>query len=278
MKLPRYWVKEEGEATTPAGKVLRVAAWQWSQASGAEARDKALGALARMRERIQTGLPFPERYAYGSRPAREETIREVRGRGGDVEAAITRNAYGALVLNASRAMFVDADRPASGAGLLARWFGRKPDKDPAVERAEALVAAEPSLHVRVYRTRAGFRYLVTHDLFDPVSASARELMQRLGADPKYVQLCAVQESFRARLTPKPWRIGLGAPPVRWPWADTQAETAMREWLSRYDRARAGKAVCALVTAVGSGRTHPALEDVVRLHDAECGVGTGAPLA
>jgi hypothetical protein len=278
VKLPRFWAKEEADATKPSGDSLRVAAWRWSETSLDEARRSARAALEGIRRRIATGEPFPERYAYTSRPVREEVLREIGGDGDGPSAAITRNVYGALVLNTARVMFVDSDGEPETTGVLGRLFGRKPTEDPAVARASALVAQEPQASVRVYKTFAGTRYLLTHDLFDPVSERARELMERLGADPKYIQLCRVQESFRARLTPKPWRCGLRPPAVRWPWADADAEAAMRGWLRDYERACAGTAVCRLVATAGSGRTHPEVAPLVRLHDDETGVDTGNALA
>jgi hypothetical protein len=77
---------------------------------------------------------------------------------------------------------------------------------------------------------------------------------------------------------KPWRCGLQAPTVRWPWPDSASEAAMREWVSRYERACAGKAVCSLVATVGSGRTHPEVSELVRVHDELTGVDTQSPLA
>jgi hypothetical protein len=278
MRLPRFWAKEEGDAAKPSGETLRVAAWRWSETSPDDARSSARQALEAIRRRIAAGQPFPDRYAYTSRPVREQVLREVEGEGSEPSAAITRNGYGALVLNTAGAMFVDADGSSKPGGLGRLFRRRQPAEDPAVSRARALVEQERGAHVRVYRTSAGTRYLLTHTLFDPASERARAVMESLGADPKYVQLCKVQESFRARLTPKPWRCGLSAPAVRWPWADGEAESAMEEWLRQYEQACAGKAVCELVAEVGSGRQLAAIAPLVRLHDEQTGVGTGRPLA
>jgi hypothetical protein len=279
MKLPLFWVKEEGDASTPAGKSVRFSVWRWSETNLEEARGRAREAIANVRQRIQTGQPFPARYAYVSRPVREEVLRELPGGFGGAAAAITRNAYGALVLNTAKTMFVDSDDAApTGSGILASLFRRGPQEDPAIARARALAESDADINIRVYKTKAGTRYLLTHALFEPTSEQTRDLMQRLGADPKYVQLCKVQESFRARLTPKPWRCGLRPPTVRWPWPDRASEAAMREWVSHYERACAGKAVCSLVATMGSGQTHPEVSDLVRLHDELAGVGTQNPLA
>jgi hypothetical protein len=285
MKFPLYWAKEETEARKPPGetetetKTVPVAVWRWSTSSLDDARAQAREAAAALRRRIEAGEPFPKSTYYGTRPAREETLRQIEGRSGEVIAAITRNPYGALVLNAAHAMFVDSDTPASAPfARIAKLFRRKQPEDPAVVRAQALIATDPTANIRVYRTRAGIRYLFTHALFDPVSERARDLMRQLAADPKYVQLCRVQESFRVRLTPKPWRCDLAAPPVRWPWQDSAAEAAMRAWLATYEQACAGKAVCSLLATIGSGHIHPEIEPLLRLHDDHTGVASQKPLA
>lgn len=40
------------------------------------------------------------------------------------------------------------------------------------------------------------------------------LLTDFGSDPLYIRLCRLQESFRARLTPQPWRCRLQSLPVR----------------------------------------------------------------
>src|SRR5258708_17287312 len=67
------------------------------------------------------------------------------------------------------------------------------------------VAARNGLAVRVYKTAAGYRAMVVNAGFDPGSTRSEEVLKEFGADPLYVRLCKMQQSFRARLTPKPWR-------------------------------------------------------------------------
>jgi len=61
---------------------------------------------------------------------------------------------------------------------------------------------------RVYRTFAGCRVACTSRPFAwAVDAwQAERLMRFLDADPKYAALCGKQKCYRARLTPKPWRV------------------------------------------------------------------------
>jgi hypothetical protein len=313
MLIPRYWFREASHATTPEGKRVDFHVWRGARGSLAEAQSLARETVARIAARIRRGEGFPERYAYGDRPLREEVVREI-GAAGDEgpEAAVTRNAYGALVLNAARVFFIDVDVPPPGRDrspsalwdLAARLLGRAPAEalppavfgllegvlgspaappaaDPAagpLERLRRWVEAHPAWRVRVYRTRAGLRYMVVHDLFRPEDGEAQSAMDALGSDPQYVRLCRAQRSFRARLTPKPWRVRMAKPPVRFPYEDAAEERAMRDWEARYARASAGHATCALLEEIGGGTEHPEVAPLRALHDEETRAASGLPLA
>ncbi len=135
----------------------------------------------------------------------------------------------------------------------------------------------PDLGVRVYRTAAGLRVLVTGAGAPPSSDRARELLTELSSDPLYVELCATHDSYRARLTPKPFRVGARALAVSWPFADDAALKAYEDWLSEYDGRASGHAVCRLVSASGPV-PGPDEQRLVALHDARCRVGERLPLA
>ncbi|MEM1059394.1 MAG: hypothetical protein AAGK14_09115, partial [Verrucomicrobiota bacterium] len=99
----------------------------------------------------------------------------------------------------------------------------------------------------------------------------------LGADPLFRQLCRGQESFRARLTPKPWRMGLANPPDRYPWDTPVKESEYRSWEQRYTGVLAGFAVCELVNEYGPAPQDPVIARLLRLHD-EHVLNPGQPLA
>jgi hypothetical protein len=67
--------------------------------------------------RVSSGEPFPERYAFADRPIREEILRELRDPWGASEAIVTRNGYGAEVLNTARLLFADIDDPPRSFGI-----------------------------------------------------------------------------------------------------------------------------------------------------------------
>ena len=288
MKIPRYWVKEAVQVAGPGAEPRSIACWGWSDSGIEEARAVARERVARVAARMDAGGDR-QVYLYGDNPLREEVLREVAGADGQPEAIITRNGYGCQVLNAARVMFVDVDLPAPG--LLERWMrafarlrsrGSAPDHDrcqaAAVAKLETLLARDARAGARVYRTAGGLRYLFTAGLADPIAAGTGQLMAMLGADPLYMRLCRVQECFRARLTPKPWRCGVHAPGVSYPWANAAAEARFRQWERGYATAATGFATCRFLRAIGSPDTHPEVRPIIELHDAACRAESDLPLA
>ncbi|MCA1245991.1 hypothetical protein [Massilia sp. MS-15] len=153
----------------------------------------------------------------------------------------------------------------------------------AIARARVLrfMRTRPDWLLHVYRTPAGLRLLATHRLFDPREPEVAACFQALGADPMYVAMCLNQHCFRARLTAKPWRIGLQERlrprPGIWP-VSPERMPQRRAWLERYDRAAAGFAACRFVESLGNGVSVPAAQVVRQLHDELSQARSGLPIA
>lgn len=278
MKIPKYWARSIQVVQEPGGKALRLACWMWSDTSLDHARQMAEARTREVAQKVRAGARL-SRYAYDERPLREEIIEGVRNRAGNEIAVVTRNRYGARVLNATNAMFIDIDFPEKGAsptlaGGLQRLLGGRPpasQADQHVERISAWARQRPDLSLRVYRTFGGLRCLVTNQVFDPSQPEALGILRQLGSDPLYVRLCQAQGCFRARLTPKPWRCGMYPPPSRYPWEDYAAERRYRDWEQRYEQSGSAYSVCKLVNQLGPDETHPDIEPVVALHDRLTGI-------
>lgn len=256
MHFPKHWA---------LGRSGKYCCWRSSDLSQADARGKADAAAQVLGERLQGGERW--RYGYPDRQVREEVLQSSAGTGGDVDWAVTRNAYGCEVLNAARLVFVDVD---DSSGKLT----------PHLLRARQWAERHPGWAFRVYRTAAGLRLMATHAPVgsdDPVVA--RDLFPGLQADALYAQLCRTQRCFRARLTPKPWRIGLGGPHFRWPWQDDSARRRYEDWRGRYLEVALGFATCELVEEIGPAKAvHAELAPLLALHDCATRVGSGLPLA
>lgn len=136
-------------------------------------------------------------------------------------------------------------------------------------RIAAFVAQNPEWHLRLYRTPAGFRLLALHRTFDARDPAVTRYFTELGADPVYAAMCHHQQCFRARVSPKPWRIGLGEHmrPRPGVWPVNPARLPDRQaWVRRYEAAAAPFASCRYVETLGRGAVHPAAEAVRELHD------------
>jgi hypothetical protein len=131
---------------------------------------------------------------------------------------------------------------------------------------------------RIYRTAGGLRLLATDRLFQPGSSESEDIMKAVAADPAFVRLCRVQESFRARLTPKPWRCGSPLPPCRYPREDKFDKERFVARLAEYERNIANKGTCRLLEEVGSGWVHEQVQPILRLHDEATKVSTSLALA
>jgi hypothetical protein len=234
-------------------------------------------AAARQFVRNLASKQRPELYAYWEVPMREEVLERFTSGQGKLIAAITRNNYGAQILNVDRVLFIDLDFPPGFLGgplkRLFRWLFKRSGPSPEERREQwartdwqRFLEGRPDWSSRVYRTAAGLRVMVTHDLFDPKAESTLELLREAGCDPLYVRLCKAQECFRARLTPKPWRCRLRPPPVRWPYENEQARRRFDEWLANYDLRRAKFATCRFLGVVGGGTVHPDVAPMIELHD------------
>jgi len=253
----------------------------WSDTSEQHAKDHALERARNIAANVQAGIPQREQY-YADRPLREPVVDELIV-GDQRLAAITQNIYGAYILNAARAMFIDIDTPAPQPppGLIGRFLGQSAPPPPTnpIDAIAAAVDAHPGLGLRLYRTPNGYRALVTHQPYDPTSGEARRLLDAFHSDHLYTTLCKAQHCFRARLTPKPWRIGMDTPPRAFPFDPPAKRNTFEAWKADYDQRITTYAACEPTTpaALGNPTVHPDIEPVLTLHD-QLACAPGKPLA
>lgn len=151
-----------------------------------------------------------------------------------------------------------------------------------VQRVERFAAAHPGWRLRLYQTPAGLRLLAVHAPMDPTSPTVAAALAALGSDPVYGRMCQRQRCFRARLTGKPWRMGLAdrRPAPRSTWPLTPVQQARRApWQARYDARSAGFAACRFVREFGQAAVDPRLAATLALHDQRSrALRTDLPLA
>lgn len=183
----------------------------------------------------------------------EEPVLDLFSYKGRETGIVTRNQYNSAVLNAPNLMIVDVDLIGDSTSMFDPVIVRH--QDQALAALRAWVELNPGYGFSVYRTAAGLRYLCTTHEVDPKAHSTRMIMKALYADPRYMNLCQVQETFRARLDPKPWRCG----DFFWrSGKDWHAEEPITD--------DDGVRVCERIGTIGSNKVLPQFKSLVEHHD------------
>jgi hypothetical protein len=287
MQIPKHWAKAQHQGSDRQGQTQVVTAWGWSFDSLQQAREDAAARAKRVFDLFTSGRT-PDRYAYHERPIREEILDEIRDDGALI-AVVTRNRYGAKILNCVNALFVDVDfKPPPATGLWQRITlafsptrrerNRLSAAETRIQEVEQWAERNPGRSFRLYRTKEGLRLLFTDRLYDPSSADTAATLAELDADPLYVELTRHQQCFRARLTAKPWRCGSPKPPTAFPREDPEQEARFRDWERVYARRDAEYRVCELLKAFGTPNRIGALDKIIDLHDRATRIALHAPLA
>lgn len=275
MKIPKYWAQGVQSVQDPNESWFKLSSWRWSDVSTDDAAQLAEARVKELIDKVSRGETL-NRYSYGERPLREETIQGIAGDQNKELGIITRNAYGALVLNSVQAMFIDIDFDPEGAATqlsaqIRKLTGKSTpsQEDREVDNIRQWAAKNPGLGMRVYRTAGGLRGLITNQVFDPKDAQSQEILRELKSDSLYIKLCREQDCFRARLSPKPWRCGVENPPSRFPWQDARAELTYRTWEEKYKSASSLYDVCRLVAEIGDTQPLPDIAPIISVHDQWC---------
>ena len=157
MKFYRHWIKCTRDIPLPGtdGKTFPMSVYGHSNISLEDAKSSGQRLLDAFAKRIVSQLS-PWEYDRDDRPIREETLLELSSRN-----IVTRNRYGAEVLNSTQLVFIDVDGDLpSGKGFFGWLGGLFSDKSPEDADAEALArvarlagkAGHAQTHIRVYRT------------------------------------------------------------------------------------------------------------------------------
>ncbi|MDP2875416.1 MAG: hypothetical protein Q8O00_04470 [Holophaga sp.] len=266
MRTSLYWIEIEGTLPTEQpNRVIKVAAG--SNKSEAEAREEAERRLAWLRAKIQGERDLSETY---EAEIREQVLESISH-----DAVITRNRYGAQVLNCETLPILDVDNPPSAWWQL---FARRTEAWRLGQMEKALTSLADryrleGLGFRLYATIKGFRVIVVGREMSPNHSLARRLASSLNTDPLYWRLCLKQGCYRARLTPKPFRIKV--PTIKVPFPPTpESISAVAAWEASIQDHAQRYSVCRFIRCFGHDRITP----LVERHDLQTGAQTGRPLA
>ncbi|MGB5952941.1 MAG: hypothetical protein WBG57_10590 [Ornithinimicrobium sp.] len=293
-ELPQYWVSQEAQAQAPDGRGVLLSAWGWSRTSMTQAADVAAERLRATVDRFSSGTKAPREEYYPRMALREPVLHQVHD--GDVLVAeVSRNRYGSEVLNTDAVLIADVDFPERAPeprvkerrSLLGKLFGRSAperaqpdtseDEDAALQRIAQFAGENHHLGTHVYRTFAGLRVIVSGSYALPTSPEAVDIMAALDTDPVYVTLCATHATYRARLTPKPWRVGRNPLQVTWPYRNEHAQKWTQRWVADYDAKSQGYATCSHIASFGA-EPSPIERRVMDLHDQRTLAHDDLPLA
>lgn len=268
MKLYKHWATEK-QTILIDGVEQAITCYGGSNVSVDDARSRAKEKAEKVKRKIQG-----EKHLFDAYEAeiREEILQIV-----DDHSAITRNRYGAQVLNTENLMILDIDKPKPSGGL-AGLFKKKDTRPPKEQIFDSVreLADTPKYKdygFRMYETHQGARVIVSGSDFDPVAAEAKRMMDEFHCDPLYIRLCIRQRCYRARLTPKPYRMNMRRYKVRFPRAGKDPE--LQQWLAEYERESRNFNTCRFIEQVGARHS---ISDVVQLHDEITGANFRQPLA
>ena len=268
MKIYKYWVTERQRILID-GVEQDITCYGGSNASVEDARTGAKEKAEKVRRKIKGEKHLFDEY---EAEIREEILRII-----DDRSAITRNRYGAQVLNTENLMILDIDKPKSSGGL-AGLFKKKETRPPKEQIFDTVrqLAATPKYKeygFRIYETYQGARVIVSGREIDPRAAETKRIMDEFNSDPLYITLCIKQGCYRARLTPKPYRMNMRRHKVQFPREDD--DTELQAWLADYERESRNFNTCRFIEQLGT--RHP-MSDVVQIHDEITGANFRQPLA
>lgn len=314
MKVFEYWAKSMQRAMGAEGRNYWLVGWAGSNISLEDAKDEAEKRVAGIQSSLNDKGWLKGSYEYDHDLRIKEMVIERFGDEENPYAVITRNRYGALVLNAARVFIADVDlpvledlppepvfketkpigaSPVEKIGFFTKLFGgnavkksERQDKlindwqeaslkreqllanqrEDALSRFEGFNKQYPTLSFCVYATAAGYRVVVTNQIIEPDSAESEEWMEALDSDELYQKLCKRQQCYRARLTPKPWRLPDCKTSVFFPDGQCTEENGLEGWLVQYEEKSKPYAVCTLVGSYGEGVVVGEVEDVLKVHD------------
>lgn len=197
---------------------------------------------------------------------------------------ITRNRYGALVLNTTEVMFIDIDEEdfkffyGFKFPLLKLYhFFKGYTLEQKIEshiNYKAKLLCFKNVYFRVYRTPKGYRVAVLGKDIQANSDYAGWVFSQFNSDYLYSELCKKQNCYRARITPKPWRIGVKKLKIIFPLRSEEEDRVQEEWVSNYRKKSNDYASCKYLYDKGK----PVESKVIHYHDRFCKAHSNLPLA
>jgi len=126
----------------------------------------------------------------------------------------------------------------------------------------------------IYETFKGYRIAVTGDTFNPRDKQSKRMLRDFRSDYLYRFLCYRQNCYRARLTPKPYRIGQRRLKMIFPNRTEEEQLEHDNWVKEYKEKSYNFMTCKKVEQYGRFNRNRILD----YHDEICGIRYNNQLA
>lgn len=136
----------------------------------------------------------------------------------------------------------------------------------SVYQVSKILKNYPNINLRFYRTTNGWRLIETSAFHEPKSADVWNLMTKLCVDKTYMLFCLRQNCFRARLTPKPWRIGMQRLDIRYPPDTKDNEQKYLQWIGEYNKIKNNFSTIKFKFEMGSCVHNSNVDKIITFHD------------
>lgn len=278
MRFAKYWKKETVTLPNKSGDSTVITGWGGSNISPIEAQQHAIKQAELLANTLAQKHTI-DSYEYAANFIREEMLVEIKNSNNEVIAILSRNSYGAIILNTDRVVFGDIDTRTPGFfAKLLRFVGIPiKDKSYYLKRIQNYHKKHPSFVFLVYETCAGLRFIIGNREIEPHAPEVNVLFKALGVDPLYHRLCHSQSCFRARLSPKPWRINMSHPQHRFPHFESDQRHEFDLWLHTYQLTANHYATTHFLAAFGESKIPDSIQRVLDVHN-KYACRQGAPLA
>lgn len=264
MKTYKFWA-EDTPSIKIDGEPVSIKLLMGSDVSKEDARRLLLERAEQIESRIQRKAGVDEY---------EAEIKEAIAQEIDANNVITVCRYGALILNTMQYSVYDLDGYHKSVFDFFGPLRHMNFKQRIVHKFKINAKKFPELgnSFRIYETCKGVR-VIGKQYLDPGRERFRKIMDALCADYTYTALCIKQRCFRARLTPKPYRMKIDTYRVLSP---LECETAgYQSWAAMYASEAQAFSVVKLIETIGEDFSN---EEVIAEHDRRCNMHAQLKLA
>ncbi len=264
MKYFKYWV-EEKQLITIDGRPEEIKLLIGSQVSKGEAKREALSKAKEIEERIAR-RGRKEEYEVGIREYVADII--------DESNVVSVCRYGAKILNTDEYTVLDLDDYRKSFWDIFKRRDKLTKKERIVRKFEENIKRFPELGAdfRIYETAKGIR-VIGKSYVDPAARQNIGMMRKMGVDWLYIILSGKQQCYRARLSPKPYRLGIKTMKIRSPLVCETEE--YKAWAQMYEKASEDYAVVRIIKSIGVDFSR---DPVISYHDEHCNAEMNLKLA